>query len=217
MKDKLIVNINTNFRNAKRKVNLTFNNNINIGEITGLYGASGVGKSSLLKVISGLIIPNSGTITYNDKVWYSKLSKTHLPPKDRLVAVVFQDYNLFPNMTIKNNIIYASKSKSINDLAQRLITELKIDDFINEYPKNLSGGQKQRAAIIRAIAQESKTILMDEPFSALDDNITFQLINIIKELNLKHKLTFIISSHRKDLLKNLTNNIIHLKENETFK
>ena len=207
------VNIAKSFNSKLRTVNLSFNLEISLGEITGLYGPSGIGKSSLLKMVSGLEKPDSGNISYNDKEWFSESKKVNISPKNRSIAFVFQDYNLFPNMSVYENLKYASPNGEVNPWILKLANQLGVTEYLKNFPNELSGGQKQRAAILRAFAQEARTILMDEPFSSLDDTITGQLTDVIKSLVDEKQLTIIIASHRKEMLQNLVQEVILFENN----
>lgn len=204
------------FRSKARDVKLSFSSEIQIGKVTGLYGPSGVGKSSFLKVVSGLLFPDEGEVKFGDTCWFSKENKVQIPPGDRSVSFVFQDYGLFPNMTVRKNLLYASPANQISPFIDSLAVRLGIKDYIDSYPEQLSAGQRQRVAILRAFAQESALILMDEPFSALDDEMTLQLIDIIKESVEKNNQTVIVASHRKDTLSHLAEEVILFKGNNVL-
>ncbi len=211
MENYITINASTNLNSGNREVDLSFSHQINLGNITGLYGPSGVGKSSFLKLISGIMSPNKGEICFGNEVWYSSSKKINVLPRDRSVAFVFQDYNLFPNMTIYKNLVYASSKNEVPPFVMKLAGQLGVSDYLYSYPSELSGGQQQRAAILRAFAQESELILMDEPFSSLDDEIAMNLIEIIKTLVQERQLTVIVASHRKDVLMNLADDVVLFK------
>jgi molybdate transport system ATP-binding protein len=207
----ITINTSVNFNSGNRVVDLSFSHQIAIGKITGVYGPSGVGKSSFFKLISGIVKPDKGEIGVGNEVWYSSAKKINVLPRDRSVAFVFQDYNLFPNMTVYQNLLYASSNNEIPPFIMQLANQIGVEEYMYSYPSELSGGQQQRAAILRAFAQESKLILMDEPFSSLDDEIAMSLIEIIKKMVQERQLTVIVASHRKEVLINLADDVLLFK------
>lgn len=155
----------------------------------GILGSSGCGKSVTLKSIAGIITPDEGTIVLDGNCLYDSKSKVNLPPQKRKVGYLFQNYALFPNMTVRENIgvgIYNSKSSSDNKnhKINRLIQQFHLEGLENRYPMNLSGGQQQRVALARIIAYEPSVILLDEPFSAMDaylrEELQIELSKLLK-------------------------------------
>lgn len=170
--------------------------------ITKIYGPSGAGKTTLLKIIAGLITPEEGKITVDSKTWLDTGVGICLSPQKRKVGFVFQDYALFPNMTVQQHLFYATKNKL---LIQKLLVLGRMEAFTKHKPEHLSGGQQQRLAILRALAIEPKVLLMDEPFSALDPDLRSLLIADIKQLLEEFKTTCLIVSHNPQELEGLTN------------
>jgi len=160
--------------------------------ITRITGPSGAGKTTLLKMIAGLISPDSGTIKTNDTNWFDASQKINLPPQQRRVGFVFQDYALFPNMTVKQHLEYATDDA---EWINRLLTIGGLETFANHKPDHLSGGQQQRLAIMRALAIKPKLLLMDEPFSALDMRMKSALIADLQVLFAELGATTLIVSH----------------------
>jgi molybdate transport system ATP-binding protein len=162
------------------------------GSIIKIYGPSGVGKTTFLKIISGFIIPEKGKITMNNTTWLDTDSKTFIPPQKRNIGFVFQDYALFPNMTVQEHLEYATDDEAwIN----RLLIIGKLETLTTHKPEYLSGGQQQRLAILRALAIKPKLLLMDEPFSALDPEMKSDLINELKAIFAELGTTVLIVSH----------------------
>jgi len=166
-------------------------------KITKIYGPSGAGKTTFLKVIAGLISPEKGKIVVNDSVWLDTDAGIDLPPQKRMAGFVFQDYALFPNMTVLEHLEYATKDVAWID---QLLKIGKLETLADHKPDHLSGGQQQRLAILRALAIKPKLLLMDEPFSALDLAMKTELISqlniIFKELN---TTAFIVSHNIQEL------------------
>ena len=160
-------------------------------EILGLIGASGSGKSMTLKCIAGIEKPDEGIIKLNDRVLFDSERKINIRPQDRKIGYLFQNYALFPQMTVRKNI-QVSVNKKYNDADKdskinEIINLLNLKGLEKRYPNELSGGQQQRVAFARIIVNEPDFLLLDEPFSALDAflrwNIAKELKDIIKKLN----------------------------------
>ena len=171
------------------------------GSITKIYGPSGVGKTTFLKIIAGFVMPEKGEIIFNDATWLDTGSKTFIPPQKRNVGFVFQDYALFPNMTVHEHLEYATDDKA---WIKRLLTIGKLETLTAHKPEYLSGGQQQRLAILRALAIKPKLLLMDEPFSALDPEMKSELISELKTIFTELATTVLIVSHNPHELNGLT-------------
>ncbi len=137
-------------------------------DFVSLFGPSGAGKTTLLRMIAGLSRPDSGTITFNNKSWFDAARKIDLPPQKRRVGLVFQDFALFPAMTVRRNIEYGVRRPDDRGHLERLMETFDIARLCDRYPDSLSGGQKQRVALARALAPRPHVLLLDEPLSALD-------------------------------------------------
>ena len=170
------------------------------GSITKIYGPSGAGKTTFLKIIAGLIDPEKGKITVDDVVWVDSEAKISLSPQKRKVGFVFQSYALFPNMTVRQHLEYATDD---GQWIERLLAIGKLDTFEKHKPEYLSGGQQQRLSILRAMAIKPKLLLMDEPFSALDPKMKSELVPELKLLWDEIGCTTIIVSHNPQELEGL--------------
>ena len=171
------------------------------GSITKVYGPSGVGKTTLLKLIAGFVIPGKGKIVADDECWFDSDLKINLPPQKRMVGFVFQDYALFPNMTVRQHLEYATPD---HHWIERLLALGKLETLTTHKPHQLSGGQQQRLGILRALAIKPKLLLMDEPFSALDNVMKAELINDLKILFKELGTTVLIVTHNPQELGDLT-------------
>lgn len=167
-------------------------NGFKLNSVTQILGPSGAGKTTLLKIIAGLITPEQGTITVNGKIWLNTQAKINIPPQKRNVGFVFQDYALFPNMTVEEHLRYGTKDESYID---RLMGIGQLDAFRRHKPKHLSGGQQQRLAILRALSTRPKLLLMDEPFAALDKTLKDSLIGHLKTLIAEQGITCLLVTH----------------------
>lgn len=189
--------------------NISFD--INDREKLLIIGPSGCGKTTLIRCLNGLNKVNSGNIFLNG-VKINNIDDVTLKSK---VGMVFQNYNLFPHLTVRENVTLAPKvlkmgsEDEINDLAKRLLSEVNIIDKIDSYPSKLSGGEKQRVAIARALATKPEVILFDEPTSALDPNTISDFISLLNELS--KTTTIVVVSHEMDLIKTFADKVLFLK------
>ncbi|MGN6396525.1 MAG: ATP-binding cassette domain-containing protein [Mucilaginibacter sp.] len=171
------------------------------GSITKIYGPSGAGKTTFLKTMAGFTMPENGKIIVNGISWLDTAEKISLPPQKRGIGFVFQDYALFPNMTVLQHLEYATGDYTwIN----RLLAVGNLETFKAHKPEYLSGGQQQRLAILRALAIKPKFLLMDEPFSALDPATKSGLIEELKGIFEELQATVLIVTHNPRELDNMT-------------
>ena len=165
---------------------------VNKGEVITIYGKSGAGKTSILRMVAGLLQPDNGNVAVNNIAWYKSAIKLNLPPQRRRVGFVFQDYALFPNMTVRGNLEFASKN---NKKVSELLQLMQLEPLANRKPETLSGGQKQRVALARALVFEPEILLLDEPLSALDHEMRLELQNEILSINKRFGTTILLVSH----------------------
>jgi molybdate transport system ATP-binding protein len=171
------------------------------GSITKISGPSGAGKTTFLKIIAGLIEPEKGRIKVDDVIWLDTSAKISLSPQKRTVGFVFQNYALFPNMTVRQHMEYATEDHQWVD---RLLAIGKLETFEKHKPEYLSGGQQQRLSILRAMAIKPQLLLMDEPFSALDPKMKSEIIPELKTLWKELGTTILIVTHNPHELEGLT-------------
>lgn len=188
----LVENISKNFGNfqALNQVNLE----IKTGSLVGLLGPSGSGKTTLLRVMAGLEKPDSGNI------WLEGENATNLNLQQREIGFVFQNYALFPHLTVSQNISFGLDIRNIEEpLKKRRVYELlefiQLEKFADRYPHQLSGGQRQRVALARALAVEPKVLLLDEPFAALDAKIRKQLRHWLRTIHHQISVTTVFVTH----------------------
>ncbi len=175
-------------------------------ETLALLGASGCGKSVTLQCIAGIIKPDSGRIVVNDEVFFDSEQKINLTPQQRRVGYLFQHYALFPNMTVHENIKIGAKRNQFRnssnsadaELIDEIIEKFKIDTILHQYPSQISGGQKQRVALARIMVSKPSILLLDEPFSALDSHLRFNLEREMMASIGEFEKTVIMVSHDRD-------------------
>jgi molybdate transport system ATP-binding protein len=190
----ITLNIHKALLTSSGDITLSANISIPQGETVAFYGASGSGKTTLLRIIAGLTQPDGGKINVGGSTWLDAEKGKNLPPNKRPVGFVFQDYALFPNMTVKENIQFAQEGKDSQQV-QWLLDMLGLAPLQNRNPAMLSGGQQQRVALARAIARKPRLLLLDEPLSALDHQTRSELQDEIKQLNAQLGITTVVVSH----------------------
>ena len=191
---------------------------IESGEFISLLGPSGCGKTTLLRLLAGLEIPDQGHIQFGDEVIFNQAGNIELPAEKRHIGMVFQDFALWPHMTVFENIAFGLRARNqtqkLKEKIQWALEKVRLTGFDHRYPKQLSGGQQQRVSLARAIVTEPKIILLDEPLSALDailrDELRVELVSIVKELG----LTAIYVTHDQSESMSMSDRIFVMKDGE---
>jgi len=207
----LYVNIKKKMHGNSGDMELVCEFEIKKNDFLAITGPSGSGKTTLLRIIAGLEEAR-GEVRVDDEVWLDSTKK--LPPQKRKVGFVFQDFALFPNMNVEENLLYVNNDKN---LAYELLEMVEMINLKKRYPSTLSGGQKQRVALIRALMRKPKLLLMDEPFSALDMNMREKLQKDVLKLHKKFGLTTIMVSHSAGEIYKLANKAFFLKNGKIEK
>ena len=182
---------------------LEVNERISEGSFVHVSGDSGIGKTTFFKVLSGLVVPDFGFIKLNDKILLDTANKIFLPPQKRNISLMFQNYALFPNMTVKQNIAFAQTEKDEN-IVDELLEKFALKTFENTSPSKLSGGQRQRVALARTLAQNAEIVLLDEPISAVDIAMRKVMLNELLEFNKNNNSTFFVISHSEEEFENFS-------------
>lgn len=205
----LVENISKTFGNyqALKQVNLEIKN----GSLVGLLGPSGSGKSTLLRILAGLEIQDSG------RIWLEGQDATKIPLQQREIGFVFQNYALFPHLTVAQNISFGLDVRKIDiNLKKQRVHELlqliQLEKFADRFPHQLSGGQRQRIALARALAVEPKVLLLDEPFAALDAKIRKQLRSWLRTLHQQISVTTVFVTHDHQEAMELAHEIVILDQ-----
>ncbi len=195
---------------AEGKGMLDIDTQIEDGSFVAISGASGSGKTSLLRLITGLEKAAQGFIKINGETWLDTANQINLPPQKRRVGYVFQKYALFPNMTVRQNLNYALEKNQSTSIIEELIEEMGLSSLINEPPFKLSGGQQQRVALARALVRKPKILLLDEPLSALDEERRSSLQDYLLKIHQNYNLTTLLVSHDMGEIFKMANQVLVL-------
>ncbi|MGL5123252.1 MAG: methionine ABC transporter ATP-binding protein [Fusobacteriaceae bacterium] len=212
-----IKNLNKKYNNsfyAVKKINLK----IEKGDLFGIIGLSGAGKSSLLKMINKLETPTSGEIIINGED-ILKINKKKLLERRKKIGMIFQHFNLLSSKTVKGNIAFALEvcgweKKKIDERVKELLKLVDLEDKEESYPSQLSGGQKQRVAIARALANSPDILLSDEATSALDPKTTKSILNLIRNIQKKLGITVVLITHQMEVIRDICNRVAIMSNGE---
>ncbi len=189
------ISINKKLQSASGEMVLDIQLKIVKEKLVTLYGKSGAGKTSLLKIIAGLLPVDNGLIQVENSIWLDTKKGINIPPQKRNIGLVFQEYALFPNMTVKENLLFALVKGQDQKVIKELIEIIDLGDLQNRKPQTLSGGQKQRVALARALVKKPQILMLDEPLSALDHEMRHKLQQYVLQVHKEYKLTTILISH----------------------
>ena len=183
-----------------------------------LHGASGAGKTQTLKMIAGIARPDRGRVVVADRALYDSASRISLSAQERRLGYVFQDYALFPHLTVRQNIAFGLRrgwlnpARSFADAAvERWIATFHLAAVAGHYPHQLSGGQRQRTALARALVNGPDALLLDEPFAALDKALARRLRGELKELQEQLRVPMLLITHDDDDLRDLAHGVVELQ------
>lgn len=190
--------------------NLDVEMSIRHNEFMSLYGQSGSGKTTVLRMIAGLLRPDEGVIEVNGKMWFDSSSNIHMSPQERRIGYVFQEYNLFPNMTVRDNLRYGLEKGFGRTTFETLIEIAHIGHLLARKPETLSGGEQQRIALVRALVRKPEVYLLDEPLSALDPTLRTTLQDLLAEMHTAFGMTTILVSHDLSEVFKLSDSVIVL-------
>lgn len=181
-------------------------------EILCIMGESGSGKTSILNSIAGLLTPDKGEIILDDNILFS--DKINLKPQERNIGYVFQDYALFPNMSVKDNIFFMNPDKNYTN---SLIEKLGIEYLLGNFPNTLSGGEKQKVSIVRALANKPRLLLMDEPFSSIDEKFKNKFYEELIEIKKSLDIPIIMVTHNRHEAEILSDRLIFIDKGKIVK
>jgi len=207
----LCIDIQKPLHGSKGEMKLEINIEIEEGSFVALMGESGSGKTTLLRILAGLE-KAQGDITIADSIWLDSIKS--LAPQKRGIGFIFQDYALFENMSVEENLLYVQNDKKI---AKELLLLTGLDALAKRNVKSLSGGQKQRVSLCRAMMSQPKLLLMDEPFSALDERMKQSIINQIDTFHKTYGTTTIMVSHDSEASYLLADRVLLLSQGKLIK
>lgn len=211
---------NLNFFYGATQALFDINLDVEEGDIVVLLGPSGAGKSTLIRTLNLLEVPTSGNLTIANNAFdlaQSKINAQQICQLRQNVGMVFQQYHLWPHLTVMENLIEAPKKvlgvdeNSAKAQALELLTRLRLAEFADRFPLHLSGGQQQRVAIARALMMKPQVLLFDEPTAALDPEITAQIVDIIKELQ-QTGITQVIVTHEVSVAKKVATKVVYMEQ-----
>lgn len=209
----LSVHFSKNIHTAKGETQLEIKADFQESTITGIYGNSGEGKSTIFNVVSGILDPEKGQVVFNETEWFdAKRPKAKVPTQKRKIGYLFQEDSLFPHFTVRQNILFPIDKEERERLnLDEILEQVGMNGFADQYPRQLSGGQKQRIAIARALAMESEILLLDEPFSALDLEIKHRLYKLILSVKEKTKMNILLVTHDVNDIFTLCDDVLWVK------
>ena len=190
------------------------------GQTLAIHGPSGSGKTTLLRILAGLTPADTGHIEVGSETWLDTGRRIDLPTRHRSIGFVFQDFALFPNLTVRGQLEYAlplgtkKAAKAAATIIDELLELMELQELQHHRPALLSGGQQQRIAIARAIARSPRLLLLDEPLSALDDEMRHKLQDHLLKIQRHYHLTTLLVSHHVTDIFRLSTNVIHLEKGQ---
>ncbi|XLS27806.1 ATP-binding cassette domain-containing protein [Flavobacteriaceae bacterium M23B6Z8] len=191
---------------------LSLEEEVSQGAFVIIKGPSGAGKTSLLRLISGLMLPDKGKIVVGEECWFDSDKKINLKPQKRNIGFVFQEAALFPNMSVRKNLSYALRKGQNTQRVEELIDLMELGDLQHSKPDTLSGGQKQRVALARALIQEPRLLLLDEPLSALDAEMRQKLQKYLALIHRQFHMTILMVSHDETEIRELASEVWEMKD-----
>ncbi len=212
----ITLNLHQPLLSASGKMALQVKLDIASGSFLTLYGPSGAGKTSLLRILAGLMTPEQGEIVVDGQVWLDTDRGINLPPQQRSTGFLFQDYALFSNMTVKENLSFALKKGQNKTIVRELIELMELGALRDRKPSSLSGGQQQRVALARALVQQPKLLMLDEPLSALDSTMRQKLQQHLLAVHRAYGLTTILVSHDAAEILRLSNWVVELEQGQVI-
>ncbi|WP_368488575.1 methionine ABC transporter ATP-binding protein [Clostridium sp. BJN0013] len=213
-----IRNLNKTFNTPRGKVEVLKDINLKVekGDIFGIIGFSGAGKSTMIRYLNRLEEPTSGSIFIGNND-ITAMNKAELREARKKIGMIFQDFNLFDSMNVYKNVAFPLKiagysEEKIKNRVYEILNLVELSDKVDFYPAQLSGGQKQRVGIARALANEPDVLLSDEATSALDPQTTYSILELLRDINKKLNLTILLITHELDVIKYICNNMAVIED-----
>ena len=209
------------FRYGSNTVLEHFSLEVESGKIVCLVGPSGCGKTTLVRALLGLIKPETGSITVGDRVLFDAARRINVPAEKRNIGIVFQDYAVWPHMTVLENVSYPLKKQrlpkdEIRTRAMRALEQVHMTEYANHLPNQLSGGQQQRVAIARAIVVDSDVLVMDEPITNLDAKLREEMLLEIRMIQKRLNATILYITHDQQSALQLCDKMAIMEQNGTL-
>lgn len=201
--------VDKRFRSGEKSFRLEVEYAVKRGAFLGIAGPSGSGKTTLLRCLAGLERPEGGFITHGAEVWFDAGRRVFVSARWRNVGVVFQDYALFPHLTVLGNLLYARNDRT---RAMEFLDLVHLADHARQFPRELSGGQKQRTALARALIRGPDLLLLDEPLSALDEDLRESLGDELRRIQRQSGVTTVVVSHSRRELERLADEVLELRD-----
>jgi molybdate transport system ATP-binding protein len=211
------VSLHKSLMGSEGKVSLQLQFAIPLHAIWAIMGPSGAGKTSVLKMLAGLMKPDEGYIYVNDQCWFDSKKRFWRKPQQRSIGFVFQDYALFPNMNVRQNLEYALPSSSQFPLIDEVLELMHMEKLQSQKPHKLSGGQQQRVALARAIIRQPQLLLLDEPFAALDRSMREKLQQDLLTLHRRFDTTILLVSHDATEVARMADHVLELQQGQVVR
>lgn len=213
----IVLDFEKRLLSAQGEMTLRVNCSLKEQDLITLFGRSGAGKTTILRILAGLVEPDFGRVQAGDTVWFerakgNKKSTINLSPQKRSIGFVFQDYALFPNMSVEENLYFALPKGADKRKVVELLEITELEALAKQKPNTLSGGQQQRVALARALVRSPEILLLDEPFSALDSVIAHKLQDELLKIHHRFNLTTFLVSHNFSEVFFLSNFVLCLEE-----
>lgn len=202
---------------AEGKLPLEVSFQVHRGQFLTLYGKSGAGKTTVLRILAGLTKADAARIVVDGEVWEDSTLKKRLPAQKRPIGFVFQDFALFPNLSVRENLAFALPKGEAKGLIDELLEMMELQSLQKSNPQHLSGGQKQRVALARAIVRRPKILVLDEPLSALDDEMRLKLQDYVLKIHQTFQLTTLMVSHHLPEIFKLSDHVLVLDNGQLIK
>lgn len=183
--------------------------------VTALYGPSGSGKTTILEVVSGLKLPQAGTVELGGRILLDTEAGVNIPPQLRSVGMVFQEKFLFPHFSVKGNLNFGWRRRHQGNSPigfERVVEVLELEPILNRFPRNLSGGEKQRVALGRALLSGPNLLLLDEPLTGLDDLLKERVTSYIRKAIAEWRIPTLLVSHNLHEVRRLAERVVVLKD-----
>ncbi len=211
------IDIHKKLNSAKGEMLLEVKLQVEAKSFVTLFGKSGAGKTSLLRILSGLMKADAGKIIVHKETWLDLEKGINWSPQQRKLGYVFQDYALFPNMTVFENLQFALEKGQAKKEIEKLVELMELGDLQKQKPLHLSGGQKQRVALARALVQKPSILLLDEPLSALDSKMRNKLQSYLLKVHQEFNLTTILISHDISEIQKLSDKVFELQDGKIIR